>query len=54
MKGYYKRPEQTAQAIDADGWLHTSDIGTVLPNGTLKIIDRKLVNYSTTFSAFFF
>jgi len=42
MKGYYKRPEQTAQAIDADGWLHTSDIGMILPNGTLKIIDRKL------------
>ncbi|CAI2172331.1 18908_t:CDS:10 [Funneliformis geosporum] len=42
MKGYYKRPEQTAQAIDADGWLRTGDIGMVLPNGTLKIIDRKL------------
>ncbi|CAB4464844.1 unnamed protein product [Rhizophagus irregularis] len=42
MKGYYKRPEQTAQAIDSEGWLHTSDIGMILPNGTLKIIDRKL------------
>lgn len=49
MKGYYKRPEQTAQAIDSEGWLHTSDIGMILPNGTLKIIDRKLVNYLITF-----
>ncbi len=44
MKGYYKHPEKTAQEIDADGWFHTSDIGMILPNGTLKIIDRKLVN----------
>jgi long-chain acyl-CoA synthetase len=54
MKGYYKRPEQTAQAIDSEGWLHTSDIGMILPNGTLTIIDRKLVNYLITFFCFFF
>uniref|UniRef100_A0A803W0Q2 Long-chain-fatty-acid--CoA ligase n=1 Tax=Ficedula albicollis TaxID=59894 RepID=A0A803W0Q2_FICAL len=41
FKGYLKDKERTAEALDQEGWLHTGDIGKWLPNGTLKIIDRK-------------
>ena len=40
MKGYYKMPEATAQAIDKDKWLHTGDICTVDDEGYYKVVGR--------------
>ena len=41
FEGYLGKPEQTADTIDSDGWLHTGDIGVLDDDGYLKIVDRK-------------
>ncbi|TWI03805.1 long-chain acyl-CoA synthetase [Luteimonas cucumeris] len=41
MKGYWQRPEETANVIDADGWLHTGDMAKMDENGYFYIVDRK-------------
>jgi acyl-CoA synthetase (AMP-forming)/AMP-acid ligase II len=40
MQGYFEDPDATAQTIDADGWLHTGDIGVMDAQGNVKITDR--------------
>jgi long-chain acyl-CoA synthetase len=41
MKGYWNRPEDTAKAIDPNGWLATGDIGVMDARGIIRLIDRK-------------
>jgi long-subunit acyl-CoA synthetase (AMP-forming) len=41
MAGYRNAPERTAEAIDADGWMHTGDVVEVDDDGYVKIVDRK-------------
>lgn len=48
MQGYHDKPEETAETKDADGWLHTGDIGTLDDAGYLKITDRKKDFFKTS------
>ncbi|MFC7503079.1 AMP-dependent synthetase/ligase [Nocardioides sp. CPCC 206347] len=41
MHGYRNKPEQTAEALDVEGWLHTGDIGSIDDDGYVRLVDRK-------------
>lgn len=48
MKGYWQRPDATAEVMDADGWFKTGDIAIIQSDGYIKIVDRKkdMINVS--------
>lgn len=48
MKGYYNKPELTAEVISEDGWFHTGDIGQLIEGKYLKITDRKKEMFKTS------
>ena len=47
MKGYHNKPKETAETIDAEGWLHTGDLGNIDIEGYLKITGRKKELFKT-------
>jgi fatty-acyl-CoA synthase len=40
MQGYYRKPQETAKAIDPDGWMHSGDMGLIRPDGHLRFMGR--------------
>ena len=40
MQGYYRKPEETARTVDADGWLHSGDVGFLRADGCLRFLGR--------------
>jgi long-chain acyl-CoA synthetase len=52
MKGYYKEPEMTKEAINDEGWFHTGDLGHIEPEGQLKITGRKKELFKTSFGKY--
>lgn len=52
MLGYYKDPENTAEAIDKEGWFHTGDTGVIEPEGQLRITGRKKSIFKTSFGKY--